>query len=237
MIPFFRKIRQQLLTGNRFSKYLLYAIGEIILVVIGILIALQINNWNDIRKSRAFEREMLSQIQENLNNDKTTLERIKLNYENALISFSKILDREQEQHPDSLKFWLGDIIQFERFQPITNSYEALKSEGLDQLSDKKLGRSLGTYYDDEINRVIQSVDDIERSFHEDWRPILKESAVDFKFQEYVIVAEPSIFDTTSVARNNLVLNRDNYNGSLQTISAAIQNIEKLEQVLSANLRE
>jgi hypothetical protein len=54
MIKFFRKIRQNLLVENRFNKpaspagrYLLYAIGEIILVVIGILIALQINNWNE----------------------------------------------------------------------------------------------------------------------------------------------------------------------------------------------
>ncbi len=46
MIKFFRKIRQRLLTENKFSKYLIYAIGEIILVVIGILIALAINNWN-----------------------------------------------------------------------------------------------------------------------------------------------------------------------------------------------
>ena len=46
MIKFFRRIRQQLLTENNLAKYLLYAIGEIILVVIGILIALQINNWN-----------------------------------------------------------------------------------------------------------------------------------------------------------------------------------------------
>jgi hypothetical protein len=46
MIKFFRKIRQKMLTENKFSKYLLYAIGEIVLVVIGILIALQINNWN-----------------------------------------------------------------------------------------------------------------------------------------------------------------------------------------------
>jgi hypothetical protein len=50
MTNFFRKIRQQLLTENKFSKYLIYAIGEIALVVIGILIALQINNWNEIQK-------------------------------------------------------------------------------------------------------------------------------------------------------------------------------------------
>ena len=49
MIKFFRKIRQKMLTENKFSKYLLYAIGEIFLVVIGILIALNINNKNEQR--------------------------------------------------------------------------------------------------------------------------------------------------------------------------------------------
>ncbi len=47
MIKFFRKIRQKMLTENKFSKYLIYAIGEIVLVVLGILIALQLNNLNE----------------------------------------------------------------------------------------------------------------------------------------------------------------------------------------------
>jgi hypothetical protein len=47
MIKFFRKIRQKLLSENKFSKYLIYAIGVIFLVMIGILLALQINNWNE----------------------------------------------------------------------------------------------------------------------------------------------------------------------------------------------
>src|SRR6056297_2485873 len=57
MIKFFRKIRQKMLSENKFSKYLIYAIGEIILVVIGILIALQINNWNENRltKKKSFD--------------------------------------------------------------------------------------------------------------------------------------------------------------------------------------
>lgn len=50
MIKFFRIIRQQLLSQNRFSKYLLYAIGEILLVMVGILLALQVNNWNEDKK-------------------------------------------------------------------------------------------------------------------------------------------------------------------------------------------
>ncbi|WP_299164553.1 DUF6090 family protein, partial [uncultured Eudoraea sp.] len=58
MIKFFRHIRQRLLTENKVSKYMFYAIGEIVLVVIGILIALSINNWNDYRKDRIEEKNL-----------------------------------------------------------------------------------------------------------------------------------------------------------------------------------
>ncbi|PIQ17449.1 MAG: hypothetical protein COZ75_13325, partial [Flavobacteriaceae bacterium CG_4_8_14_3_um_filter_34_10] len=66
MIKFFRKIRQKTLTENKFGKYLTYAIGEIILVVIGILIALQINNWNENRKNSNEEIAILQSLDKNL---------------------------------------------------------------------------------------------------------------------------------------------------------------------------
>jgi hypothetical protein len=59
MINFFRKIRKNLLMENKTGKYFKYAIGEIILVVIGILIALSINNWNENRKLKSSELKML----------------------------------------------------------------------------------------------------------------------------------------------------------------------------------
>ncbi|MFD2726683.1 DUF6090 family protein [Hyunsoonleella rubra] len=62
MIKFFRKIRQKLLSENKLKRYLVYAFGEIILVVIGILIALQINNWNEQRK----EHQKIAKIYERL---------------------------------------------------------------------------------------------------------------------------------------------------------------------------
>ena len=66
MLKFFRKIRQKLLSENKFSKYLLYAIGEIILVVIGILIALGINSWNQERIGNSKELDLLKNLQEEL---------------------------------------------------------------------------------------------------------------------------------------------------------------------------
>ncbi len=69
MIKFFRKIRQGLLTDNKFSKYLLYAFGEVVLVVVGILIALSINDWNDNRKDRIAEKELYKTLIESLESD------------------------------------------------------------------------------------------------------------------------------------------------------------------------
>ncbi len=62
MIKFFRKILQRLLTENKFSKYLLYAVGEILLIVIRILIALSINNWNLNRLNALKEKEILIKV-------------------------------------------------------------------------------------------------------------------------------------------------------------------------------
>ena len=74
MLRFFRHIRQRLLTENRFSKYLLYAVGEIILVVIGILIALQINNWNEDRKMRQSERQILLSLSDDFMANLSTID-------------------------------------------------------------------------------------------------------------------------------------------------------------------
>ena len=86
MIKFFRKIRQSLLSENRFSKYLLYAIGEIILVVIGILIALQINNWNEKRKQTElgyqYLTEMRYEVQADVSMINVYISRLKKSIEN-----------------------------------------------------------------------------------------------------------------------------------------------------------
>lgn len=66
MINFFRRIRQRLLTENKLSKYLLYAFGEIALVMIGILLALQVNNWNEGQKARVKEKAFLVRLHSDL---------------------------------------------------------------------------------------------------------------------------------------------------------------------------
>ena len=62
MIRFFRKIRKRLLTENKFGKYMLYAIGEVLILIVGILVAIQLNNLNENRQNEVFEIVILKAI-------------------------------------------------------------------------------------------------------------------------------------------------------------------------------
>jgi len=90
VITFFRHIRQSLLQQNQVSRYFKYAIGEILLVVIGILIALQINNWNENRKAMKEQRALLTDIITNLKRDSTSIQ-ILVNNRDRLIELHQDL--------------------------------------------------------------------------------------------------------------------------------------------------
>ncbi|MFT6966841.1 MAG: hypothetical protein ACJAT1_002064 [Marivirga sp.] len=236
MIKFFRKIRQRLLIENNFSKYLIYAIGEIVLVVIGILIALQLNNLNENKKNDIFEKEILSQIQENLKSDWLGLKKTELNFREAIASSNKILSAEESQKTeDSIKIWLGAIIQFDRFQPITNAYEVLKSNGLDRISNKQLRFLLGKYYDDEALRMIKSTNDIEVAFNDHWIPILFEETVEFEFKKSVELKDYSVLLKSSKERNILKLSRDNYSFGVNTIKSGISTIKEIQNLITKEI--
>jgi hypothetical protein len=92
MIYFFRKIRRALLANNRFYEYFLYAIGEIVLVVIGILLALQINNWNEARKNDKQLHQLLATIRQDIQSDTIEVRQILDNYELRKPVFEKVLN-------------------------------------------------------------------------------------------------------------------------------------------------
>ena len=104
MINFFRKIRQDLLSKGKIGKYLKYAIGEIVLVVIGILIALQINNWNQLNKTKKEEKELLSLIKNAINDDLKDLENASIFVKKEIGYTDRILYHLEHKtsYPDSL---------------------------------------------------------------------------------------------------------------------------------------
>jgi len=151
MIKLFQKIRQRLLIENKFSKYLLYAIGEIILVVIGILIALQINNWNEIRKIRNTEQQYLLSLKEEFNFNKGELKSIinrnKLNFDYAL----KTLNNTGPENPEITEEEFGSLltnslsteIQFDPNQGVLD--EIINSGKLGIFGSKELKFALSSW--------------------------------------------------------------------------------------------
>ncbi len=92
MIGFFRKIRKKLADDNKPLKYARYAIGEIVLVIIGILIALQINNWNEIEKSKSESKRLLIVLKLDLEKDIHNFKSLRTEYNDWLLQIENILD-------------------------------------------------------------------------------------------------------------------------------------------------
>lgn len=123
MIKFFRKIRHQLLSESKFSKYILYAIGEIILVVIGILIALSINNWNEERKDLAKENLILKQLKSEYQSNIHQLDEKILMRNEGLQACQFLLnqiDNPESINESKLYTHLGEIFRDPTFDPIKN---------------------------------------------------------------------------------------------------------------------
>ena len=166
MIKFFRKIRQNLLIKNQTGKYFKYAIGEIILVVIGILIALQINNWNEQQKIRAYEITMLKEVSAALQTDLEFLDRNIPYLENALNSFCKlaIIKNDITISKDSLLFHLEIIHEYGFLLNLnTSPYEAIKSGGMDKISNLYIRNQLSKLYGEKIQFAQTWINEIFRA--------------------------------------------------------------------------
>lgn len=148
MITIFRKIRQGLFKEGRFSKYLLYAIGEIVLVVIGILIALQLNNWNADYQAGKEELKLLREMRDNLATD---LEDCYWNIEkqqDLRKSNLAILSHLENRSPfhDSLTYHYGNLIYSTTQKRNMATYDHLKSKGIDLVRNDSLRRNITTVY-------------------------------------------------------------------------------------------
>lgn len=160
MIKFFQKTRQNLLLENKKTTYFKYAIGEIILVVIGILIALQINNWNKNRKNTNIETNLLVEIKNGLEKDLKDVHVNKQGHENGieaceywekLINNQPVNTQEFDQKYHSL---LRNFIAIQN----KSGYESLKSRGLELISNDILRVKIISLYE-EYYEIIQKIDE------------------------------------------------------------------------------
>lgn len=157
MIKFFREIRQNLIMENKSTKYFKYAIGEIILVVIGILIALQINNWNSNRIQKQKESIYLTNIKRDLKEQLTTIE-IQIAYESQVNKIATPIIAYYKKHQafkiDSVfTNNIGNLSGRKTFIKNAPTYTELISSGnIDIISDNIIKNDIIKYYQ-EIERT------------------------------------------------------------------------------------
>jgi hypothetical protein len=169
MIKFFRKIRQNMIKENKFSKYFLYAVGEIILVVIGILIALSINNWNQSKKQDIAEKEFIEGIKNDLKQDKQYMELIIRHIEPKIEAYT-ILDKEFTMLYKKDKNALDSLFQIyfvsqRTFYPISGSFQAaIAGNEINAFKNKELTRVIIKLYNSTYDRLV----DIGETTNERW---------------------------------------------------------------------
>ena len=173
MIKFFRKIRQNLLSENKFSKYLIYAVGEIVLVVIGILIALQLNNYNETLKQHSLEVNAINNLKLDFEYNKLKLDNSIEELDEIINACFKILNQTGNKYQDGFEIdsllqvapsipqyfpqngFLMDLINSGKLGIIENDVLRYKlSSWLPTLETLKNREEQSTVYDNDLIRFI-----------------------------------------------------------------------------------
>jgi len=176
MIKIFRNIRQKLLAEGKTTNYLKYAIGEIVLVVIGILIALQINNWNQIRLAKIEEQTILSNLhQEFLRNKETLNLVIKQNGASyhASVTIMDLIGKSRAEiesiNTDSL---LYKSIDYNMFSPSENALSDLLQSGRLQLLKNENLKELLYQWSSIMKNGLENYEGVDSKIENDLVPYL-----------------------------------------------------------------
>ena len=156
MIKFFRKIRYNLMETGKTGKYFKYAIGEILLVMIGILLALQVNNWNEDSKRNVQEIKIYHEILSDLELTKEEVNKDMQNHITFLHSNKALLNHliEKKPYSDSLTNHMFNVTGDLQVYPKTSGFDALNSIGLDLLSNDSIRIEITNLYQLYLKRVV-----------------------------------------------------------------------------------
>ena len=215
MIKFFRKIRKNLLTKNKFSKYLIYAIGEIVLVVIGILIAISINNWNNNRINNSKEISVLNELKTEYEGKLNELNE-KVNVRNAMIeSGNTLLNEIQSKNysisTDTLNIHLGVTTLTPTYNS-TNSVteELINSGNLYLLKNNEL-RKLISEWTGELVKLTEEEEYLVNIISDNYVPYLFKSYPTKNILSPIINPNNQLGENFSKSTNNVIYNSEKSN--------------------------
>jgi hypothetical protein len=168
MLRFLRHFRQRFLARNQIGRYLLYALGEVLLVMVGILLALQVDNWNEERKERRDELELLKALKTDLVLTRNELDTIVRYNQQYLKGYRLIYDSIEEDRPYSqaldsaftnLDIWATPYLS-------TMTYESIQNRGIDIIQNDSLKRHIVQFYNVDFKSITEDMVQWEWSFNQ-----------------------------------------------------------------------
>ena len=163
MIRFFRTIRQQLMNENKTAKYLKYAVGEVLLVMIGILLALQVNNWNEGRKVEQQRLKLIENLKSDFQRNLESVEQIIADVEERKVGLETFLENATGDNSslsvEELKTLAYHIGPNDPFEPSLGFYRAAISTGSIKLLEGSQLHNLFIEFENHNNR-LQDMDAI-----------------------------------------------------------------------------
>ncbi len=166
MLNFFRNIRRKLADENSFIKYSRYAIGEIVLVMVGILLALQVNSWNGKRINKNKEHRLLIEMNHNLKFDLEELNIVLETYKSSIKSINTVLNHLNNEavNKDSLGFHYHWISGYRKFNSNSSAFNNLQSIGIDLIEVDSLRRQITDLYANRYPRLNHGPEIWEANF-------------------------------------------------------------------------
>ena len=243
MIRFFRRIRRALFSDNKYLKYALYALGEITLVMIGILLALQVNNWNEKRAIIAEEKVLLHLIQDELKENAKSLVGIKNLMANDVFKLERILShlKDHQRYPDSI---LSDFAILTIGRGISYrlaAFQTLESKGIDMIKNIKLRQDVVDIYNVRLERILANFENFRNNQRLIFRPLFQSRfiypenlPIDLNFRPTNFKALKSDLEFQNAVKTC----RSNKVGIITRFEEAIEGVDQLialiEQELSDN---
>ncbi|MFN3997516.1 DUF6090 family protein [Algoriphagus sp.] len=240
MISLFRKIRQSLLKQQKITQYLAYAVGEIFLVVIGILIALQINTWNELRKTRQYEVKMLKELKSTLEKDRRYFSSqiprltIKQNAANRLLSMLE----NKEENLDTLNRYFTNLRFEVLFQYNSGAYGSIKSGGIDKISNDSIRAKMAGIYEFLIPRSEKIFENLSHSEETEDKlvealtkrvilsPEGREKTIQNKFSDPKAIYRDEFLHLIQIQKRNTFVTKSRLESLLSPLDELIQLLEE-----------
>lgn len=234
MIKFFNRIRFHHLGTGKTRQYIKYAIGEILLVVIGILLALTVNNWNEERKTEFAIADTLSELRSSFLKDSTFIAATILEMEANLHIQREVVHRLSlpATLDSSITAELGKCMVINEMRIATAGYEKLKEFGLTNLKNKSLENSLIRYYDIIFTGYQEEVENDKYDFRETWLPYVRQHCKDYEYGKFAV---PKDYEQLSSDPELFILLKTNVFNRQKTLDK-LRYMQQTNQMLLAGIK-